>query len=185
MDYLLGEMQLLELGHLIKTVGTMGGVVAQCDPPFSFQNIPHEQGNTIFLILDGLPVPFVLRGAEERGEASTATLYFETLQDAIEPKELVGARFAIPEEELSEEEEDAAQQNLSLDGLVGCTLVDQHQALVGEILDYEQYSYNTLLVVARPSGEEVLVPIHPDLIEKFPSEDEPVLQLQIADGLWE
>ena len=163
----------------------MGGVVAQCEPPSSFQNIPHEQGNTIFLILDGLPVPFVLRGAEERGEGSTATLYFETLQDAIEPKELVGAVFALPEEELLEEEYDDEQENMPLATLIGCTLFDQHQVLVGEIVDYEQYSYNTLLVVARPSGEEVLVPIHPDLIEKFPSEDEPVLQLQIADGLWE
>ena len=168
-------------GRLVKTIGINGGIVAQCYDPFVFEQIPHAAGDFLFISIDGLAVPFALTAAEERTDGS-AVLYFEVVHDGIPPAELVGAELLLPAAEfLAMEEEE--EEGMPLDLLIGCVLHDQAQRLVGEIVDYEQYSYSTLLVVARPSGEEVLVPIHPDLIEALPSEERPILQLQIAEGL--
>ena len=168
-------------GRLVKTIGINGGIVAQCYDPFVFEQIPHAAGDFLFISIDGLAVPFAITAAEERGDDS-AVLYFEEQHDGITPAELVGAELLLPAAEFLAIEEDE-EEGMPLDLLIGCVLHDQAQRLVGEIVDYEQYSYSTLLVVERPSGEEVLVPIHPDLIEALPSEESPVLQLQIAEGL--
>ena len=168
-------------GRLVKTIGINGGIVAQCYDPFVFEQIPHAAGDFLFISIDGLAVPFAITAAEERGDDS-AVLYFEEQHDGITPAELVGAELLLPAAEFLAIEEEA-EAGMPLDLLIGCVLHDQAQRLVGEIVDYEQYSYSTLLVVERPSGEEVLVPIHPDLIEALPSEESPVLQLQIAEGL--
>lgn len=168
-------------GRLVKTIGINGGIVAQCYDPFVFEQIPHAAGDFLFISIDGLPVPFAITAAEERGDDS-AVLYFEEWHDGITPAELVGAELLLPAAEFLAIEEDD-EEGMPLDLLIGRLLHDQEQRLVGEIVDYEQYSYSTLLVVERPSGEEVLVPIHPDLIQALPSEEKPVLQLQIAEGL--
>lgn len=168
-------------GRLVKTIGINGGIVAQCYDPFVFDQIPHAAGDFLFISIDGLPVPFAITAAEARGDDS-AVLYFEERHDGITPVELVGAELLLPAAEFLAIEEDE-EEGMPLDLLIGCLLHDQDQRLVGEIVDYEQYSYSTLLVVERPSGEEVLVPIHPDLIQALPSEEKPVLQLQIAEGL--
>ena len=169
-------------GRLVKTIGINGGIVAQCYDPFVFDQIPHAAGNFLFISIDGLAVPFAITAAEEHTDNS-AVLYFEVRHDGITPAELVGAELLLPTAEFLAMEEDDEEEGMPLDLLIGCVLHDQAQRLVGEIVDYEQYSYSTLLVVERPSGEEVLVPIHPDLIEALPSEESPVLQLQIAEGL--
>lgn len=168
-------------GRLVKTIGINGGIVAQCYDPFVFDQIPHAAGDFLFISIDGLAVPFAITAAEERTDNS-AVLSFEERHDGITPAELVGAELLLPASEFLAIEDDE-EEGMPLDLLIGCLLHDQDQRLVGEIVDYEQYSYSTLLVVERPSGEEVLVPIHPDLIEGLPSEEKPVLQLQIAEGL--
>ena len=168
-------------GRLVKTIGINGGIVAQCYDPFVLEQIPHAAGDFLFVALDGLPVPFKLVNAEERAEGSLV-LYFESGRDGLLPTELCGAELLLPVSAfLAIEEEE--EEEMPLDLLIGCTLVDQHQTLVGEVVGYEQYSYSTLLVVARPTGEEVLVPIHPDLIRRLPSAQDPSLALQIAEGL--
>ncbi len=169
-------------GRLVKTIGINGGIVAQCYDPFVFDQIPHAVGDFLFISIDGLAVPFAITAAEERTDNS-AVLYFEVRHDGITPAELVGAELLLPAAEFLAIEDDDEEEGMPLDLLIGCVLHDQALRLVGEIVDYEQYSYSTLLVVERPSGEEVLVPIHPDLIEALPSEESPVLQLQIAEGL--
>ena len=40
-----------------------------------------------------------------------------------------------------------------------------------------------LLVVERDDETEVLIPFHPDLVQKLPTQEVEILQLEIADGL--
>ena len=171
------------VGRLIKVIGVNRGIVSVWHDPFVFEQIPHQKGNFIFIAIDGLFVPFQIRESEKRADGS-AVLYFQELSDGITADELVGRELYLPAEQLQldpldEEEEDT----FSLDMFIGCHLKDQCGNAIGEIVDYEQYSLNMLLVVERANGEEVLIPFHPDLVLRLPSAETDELQLQIADGL--
>ena len=172
------------VGKLIKIIGVKQGIVSVWHDPFVFEQIPHREGDFIFVAIDGLCVPFQICRAEQRADGST-TFYFQELHDGITADELVGCELFLPENVLSEDEQKDDDDNFSLEWFVGCRLKDQNGTVIGEIVDYEQYSLSMLLVVGRENGEEVLVPFHPNLVLDMPSDDNNVLQLQIANGLLE
>lgn len=174
-----------KIGRLLKVVGMNRGIVSVWHDPFCLELIPHQAEDFIFVELDGLFVPFQIQNAEERADGATV-LYFKELSDGITADELVGCDLYLPDDLLGDNLlADGEDEAFSLDWFVGCWLIDQSGKDVGEIVDYEQYSLNMLLVVARAQGDEVLIPFHPDLVLRLPSEDAATLQLQIAEGLLE
>ena len=171
------------VGKLTKVIGTNKGIVSVWHDPFIFAQIPHEQGDFIFIALDGLYVPFQLLDAKERPDGS-AILYFSELNDGITVDELVGNELYLPPDSIAlDGEEEEVDELFDLEHFIGHRLIDQHGTEIGAIIDYELYSLNQLLVVERAEGSEVLIPIHPDLVLHFPTSDTDALQLQIADGL--
>lgn len=171
------------VGRLVKVVGSKRGIVTVWHDPFIFEQIPHQTGDFLFVALDGLPVPFQICAAEDRADNS-AILYFEELPDSITADELTGCELYLPAEQLlNDETDDESYNDFSLKYFVGCTLQDQRGRVIGQIVDYEQYSLNMLLVVERDDETEVLIPFHPDLVQKLPTQEVEILQLEIADGL--
>ena len=171
------------VGRLVKIVGSKRGIVTVWHDPFIFEQIPHQEGDFLFVAIDGLPVPFQIRVAEGRADNS-AILYFEELHDGITAAELTGCELYLPADQLlNDDADDEGDEEFSLEYFVGCTLQDQRGRTIGQIVDYEQYSLNMLLVVERDDESEVLIPFHPELVHKLPTEDVEILQLEIADGL--
>ena len=168
------------VGRLVKIVGSKWGIVTVWHDPFIFEQIPHQEGDFLFVAIDGLPVPFQIRVAEGRADNS-AILYFEELPDGITADELTGCELYLPADQLLNDDE--GDEEFSLEYFVGCTLQDQRGRTIGQIVDYEQYSLNMLLVVEREDESEVLIPFHLELVHKLPTEDVEILQLEIADGL--
>lgn len=171
------------VGRLVKIVGSKRGIVTVWHDPFVFEQIPHQTGDFLFVAIDGLPVPFQIYAAEGRADNS-AILYFEELPDGITADELTGCELYLPTDQLlNDDTNNEGDEEFSLEYFIGCTLQDQHGRTIGQIVDYEQYSLNMLLVVEREDESEVLIPFHPDLVQKLPTEDVDILQLEIADGL--
>ena len=153
------------IAQVLKSNGTEGELL------ISFFDVAPEDidlQEPVFIEFDGLPVPFYFESFVQRG-TSRALVRLTGVHSLKDADELAGASvYANYFEE--EEEED----------LTGWTVKDAHGTVVGTVTDYEDIPGNTCLWVKRPSGEEVLLPFHEDLIISLA---DGVLTLQIPEGL--
>ena len=155
------------IAQVLKSNGTEGELLV------SFFDIAPEDidlQEPVFIHCDGLPVPFYFESFRQRGNnrALVRLTGVRSLQDA---DELSGA--ALWADYFEEETEE---------DLTGWTVADENGAAVGIIADYEDIPGNTCLWVRRPSGEEVLLPFHPDLLVSA-DENTRTLRLRIPEGL--
>ena len=124
----------------------------------------------VFIEFDGLPVPFYFESFTQRG-VNRALVRLTGVRSLKDADELSGVPiFADYFEEEAE------------DDLTGWTVLSPEGALVGTVTDYEDIPGNTCLWVKRPSGDEILLPLHEDLVIGLdPSTT--TLTLTIPDGL--
>lgn len=125
----------------------------------------------VYIEDDGLPVPYFFESFQRRG--NTKALVRLTGVRSLEDAEELCGRSVYAD---YFEDEDGPES------FEGWQLIDQEGNTVGTITGYEDIPGNLCLAVETPSGEEVLVPFHEDLlIEADP--DSQVLRLTIPEGL--
>ena len=137
------------IAQVLKSNGTDGELL------ISFFDVAPEDidlQEPVFIEFDGLPVPFYFESFTQRG-VNRALVRLTGVRSLKDADELSGAPiFADYFEEEAE------------DDLTGWTVFSPEGALVGTVTDYEDIPGNTCLWVKRPSGEEVLLPLHEDLV---------------------
>ncbi len=149
---------------VLKSWGAAGQVVLSLDA-----NDPRdlESEEPVFIEFDGLPVPFYFESVEPKG--GRFIVKFEDVDSLEEAEELVGRTVTLSDEE--EEEEDS---------LIGLQVRDaRSRRIIGEIVDFNDYSGNVTITVDTENGE-VLLPLHEDLIVGIHDD---VITLGIPDGL--
>ena len=153
------------IAQVLKSNGTEGELL------ISFFDVAPEDidlQEPVFIEFDGLPVPFYFESFVQRG-TSRALVRLTGVHSLKDADELAGA--SVYADYFEEEEEE---------DLTGWTVKDAQGTVVGTVTDYEDIPGNTCLWVKRPSGEEVLLPFHEDLIISLA---DGVLTLQIPEGL--
>ena len=155
------------IAQVLKSNGTDGELL------ISFFDVAPEDidlQEPVFIEFDGLPVPFYFESFTQRG-VNRALVRLTGVRSLKDADELSGVPiFADYFEEEAE------------DDLTGWTVLSPEGALVGTVTDYEDIPGNTCLWVKRPSGDEILLPLHEDLVIGLdPSTT--TLTLPIPDGL--
>ena len=149
---------------VLKSWGAAGQVVLSLDADDP-RDLESEE--PVFIEFDGLPVPFYFESVEPKG--GRFIVKFEDVDSLEEAEELVGRTVTLSDEE--EEEEDS---------LIGLQVRDaRSRRIIGEIVDFNDYSGNVTITVDTEKGE-VLLPIHEDLIVGIHDD---VITLDIPDGL--
>lgn len=148
--------------RILKSYGTEGGVIVSAPEV----DIEERANEPVFIIFDGLPVPFFIEEVTPRGGAK----YFVKLEDidSLEAaEELVGK-----DADFEEDDEDYA------DEIIGYTLCSQTGTPVGKITAYEDIPGNPCLEIEGGT----LVPCPDELIVKVDNRKRKIW-LEIADGL--
>ena len=149
---------------VLKSWGAAGQVVLSLDADDP-RDLKSEE--PVFIEFDGLPVPFYIESVEPKG--GRFIVKFEDVDSLEEAEELVGRTVTLSDEE--EEEEDS---------LIGLQVRDaRSRRIIGEIVDFNDYSGNVTITVDTENGE-VLLPLHEDLIVGIHDD---VITLDIPDGL--
>ncbi len=149
---------------VLKSWGAAGQVVLSLDADDP-RDLESEE--PVFIEFDGLPVPFYFESVEPKG--GRFIVKFEDVDSLEEAEELVGRTVTLSDEE--EEEEDS---------LIGLQVRDaRSRRIIGEIVDFNDYSGNVTITVDTENGE-VLLPLHEDLIVGIHDD---VITLGIPDGL--
>lgn len=166
--------KMLKIAKVLKSNGTEGEIV------ISFLGILPEDIDTtepVFIFFDGLPVPFYFESLVKKGnkKAIARMTGIRTLADA---DEISGADIYADEENL-----DIEYNEDDLSFLTGWKLADSEGNVKGSITGFLDIPENPCLEVLSAEKNEVLVPVHEDLIINIDDERE-MLVMRIPDGLF-
>ena len=179
-----------QIAQVLKSNGTDGELV------MSFRSIAPEDINLqdpVFIIFDGLPVPFFIESFAKRGQ-SKALVRLTDICSQEDVEEIVGKGVFIDEETLPE-------MSIEEDGyaaLVGWTVLTPAENIldnpemsdeqdepalveVGEITDFIDIPKNPCIEVETINGA-VMIPLHEDFIISLDPEYQELI-MQIPAGL--
>ena len=173
---------MLQIAQVLKSNGTDGELV------LGFREIAPEDINLqepVFIIFDGLPVPFYIESFTKRGNTK-ALVRLTDICSQEDVEEIAGKAVYVEDESLPE-------MSLEEDGfaaLVGWMLLtpvgevsteDFEVAEVGEITDFIDIPNNPCIEVETENGA-VMIPLHEDLILSIDPEYQEII-MQIPAGL--
>ena len=160
---------MLRIAQVLKSNGTEGELL------ISFFDVAPEDidlQEPVYIEIDGLPVPFYFESFTQRG-TGRALVRLTGVRSLKDADELAGK--AILADYFEEDDENS---------LTGWTVVDESIGIVGVVSDYEDIPGNTCIWVRRPDGNEVLLPLHEDLIQWMDPASRQI-SLTIPEGLLE
>ena len=175
---------MLQIAQVLKSNGTDGELV------LGFRDIAPEDINLqepVFIIFDGLPVPFYIESFTKRGNTK-ALVRLTDIRSMEDVEEIAGKAVYVEDDQIPE-------MSLEEDGfaaLVGWTLLtpeipdqvgDDDMSLieVGEITEFYDIPNNPCIEVETENGA-VMIPLHEDLILSIDPEYQEII-MQIPAGL--
>jgi 16S rRNA processing protein RimM len=176
-----GYDNLQQIAQVLKSNGTDGELV------MGFREIAPEDINLnepVFIIFDGLPVPFFIESFTKRGN-SKALVRLTDIRSMEDVEEIAGKAVFIEEDNLPE-------MTLEDDGyaaLVGWMVLtpekpedrDSDLYEIGEITDFIDIPNNPCIEVETENGA-IMIPLHEDLILSVDPEYQEII-MQIPAGL--
>lgn len=160
------------IGRIIKTHGFKGVVTIKTDSAIP-DNITELE--SVFLEIDGKPVPFFIESVERAGPG-IIRVKFSGYDSADKISEFIGCSVLMTHESLPE------NFTTDLTSLRGYKLLSCTGAAVGIIKDIINNPGQSLLNVRSESGKEMLIPLHEDLIRKI-DPDKKILTMIFPEGL--
>ena len=165
----------LRIARVLKSYGTEGEILV------GFRERDPEDLNLkepVFIVFDGLPVPFFIESLKPKG-TSKALLRLTGVRSLRDAEELSGMEILARRSSLNGENDE--DEELSVEDLIGWSLLGKDGVKVGEITDFEPIPGNTCLYV-ETDGDTVMVPLHDDLIIDVDEESQ-TLTLDLPEGL--
>ena len=179
-----GYDNLQQVAQVLKSNGTDGELV------LGFRDIDPEDINLkepVFIIFDGLPVPFFIESFVRRGN-SKALVHLTDICSMEDVEEIAGKVVYMEEESLPE----LSLEEDGYEALIGWILLtpvempdqvghDEELYEVGEITDFIDIPNNPCIEVDTKNGA-VMIPLHEDLILSIDPENLEII-MQIPAGL--
>lgn len=146
---------------------------------FTFTDDIFDRADNDYLVclIDGILVPFFLEEYRFRSD-STALVKFEGIDTAERARVFTNIEVYFPKE-YAEEESDLSE--LSWNYFIGFRLDDIHHGLLGEVVDVDTLTINTLFVIDH-HGDELLVPAREEFIVGIDQEQK-LITVDLPEGL--
>jgi 16S rRNA processing protein RimM len=160
------------LGTITKLHGYEGAVTVRLEKTFT-ENIPDME--SVFLEIEGKPVPFFVSESDYPG-GNILRMKFEGYDSAEKVVEFSGCRVFLSKKQpgtISYEKNE---------GLTGYKLYLADNSLIGEIHELIENPGQILLVVKSENGQELLIPLHEDLVVKVDKKKSSII-MDLPEGL--
>lgn len=171
--------ELIPVATVNKTHGIRGELSVTVDP-----DVAMEPGMCLITPVEGIPVPFFVASLRPRS-ADTFLITLDGIDSDIKASFFTGATFyADPKviDNSGEDSEDDESEGFYASMLIGMKLRDTDGSQIGTISDIDDSTQNVLLIVDRPDGSTVMVPLANDLITDY-NTDEGSIEMNIPAGL--
>lgn len=175
------EEEIIEVGKFFKPHGLKG----ELNVTTIYDAGILEEGYPLIVDIDGIFVPFYAEGVRPKGNFSSL-VKLESIDDKDKAAALVNKKIYMLRKDVAlylDMEESELEDETDI---VGYTLRDTEGNKIGKIVDIDDSTDNVLLCV-RPDesdepDEEILVPMHEDLIEAIDEELQEIT-MQLPEGL--
>ncbi len=146
---------------------------------FSFTDDVFDRvdGDYLICLLDGIFVPFFIEEYRFRSE-STALVKLEGVDTAERARLFTNIEVYFP---LKYADESPADEEFTWESFIGFQIEDIHHGHLGEVVDVDDSTLNTLFVVDY-KGNELLIPAQEELITDI-NPDKKVITVNLPEGL--
>lgn len=167
------EEEVYPIGRFNKPHGIHGEVL------FTFTDDVFDRSECDYVVcsMDGILVPFFITSCRFRSD-SLALIKLEGVETAEQAKRFTNVPVYFP---LSYADPDDEGMIPSWACLMGFRIIDRHVGDVGQVVEVDQSTINTLFVVER-DGHELLIPAQEDFITAI-DRDHRVVSMDLPDGL--
>ena len=162
------------LGRITKLSGYEGAVAVKLEKIFT-ENIP--QMESVFLEIDGSPVPFFISEMEYTG-ADILKLTFEGYNSIEKVSEFAGCRIFLTSSVNSK------NKNHETQTLIGYIVIGPVDEKIGSISEIIPNNGQWLLNVISPDRKNILIPFHEHFILRI-DRREKIVVMDIPEGLLE
>ena len=131
----------------------------------------------LICLLDGIFVPFFIEEYRFRSD-STALVKLEGIDTAERARMFTNVEVYFPVKH-AEEAEDG---ELSWNFFVGFRMEDVRHGELGEVVEVDTTTVNTLFVVEQEDGEELLIPAQEEFIVEI-SQEKKLITVELPEGL--
>jgi len=163
------------LGRITKVSGYEGAVAVKVEKIFT-ENIP--QMESVFLEIEGRPVPFFISGLEYSG-ADILKLWFEGYDTVEKVGEFTGCRIFLTDEVIDEKNQKSDNQLL-----IDYQVYTKESILLGPISEIISNNGQWLLNIVSLNKKNVLIPFHEDFIISIDKRKK-IVVMDIPEGLLE
>ncbi len=166
---------LTEIGTITKIHGLRGNVVVQCEEVL----LEDFEGEPVFLILEGGPVPFFITpdSVRTRGGASYL-LHFDGVDTEKEALRLVGATVMVETSLIDDEESDDPTDIYRFIGYHTCDVNTQQIGVVDDVVDYS----GNIVLTLNVSDTEVLLPLGDEFVLDV-DDDKRIVYVSVPEDL--
>ena len=163
--------------YRIGTLGKPHGVKGEIAFSFEDDVFDREEADCLFIVIDGLLVPFFIEEYRFRSDES-ALMKFEDIDTQDKARNLTGNEVYFPRS-LS----DGSDENVSWAEIFGFEVVDKNtNKTIGIIKSVDDSTINTLFEIETNDGKDVLIPANEDLIHEADMENRRI-KMFIPEGL--
>jgi len=162
------------LGQITKVSGFEGAVTVRLERSF-IDNIP--QVESVFLVIDGRPVPFFISESEYSG-GDTLKIKFLYYDKTEKVNEFKGCKIYLTSDQ------PAAEKGDDFGDLTGYRVYNDENLLLGQVEEVIQNPGQWLLNITSPDKKELLFPLHEDLIIRI-DDKKKIMILKMPEGLLE
>ena len=131
----------------------------------------------LICLLDGIFVPFFIEEYRFRSD-STALVKLEGIDTAERARMFTNVEVYLPVKH-AEEAEDG---ELSWNFFVGFRMEDVRHGELGEVVEVDTTTVNTLFVVEQEDGEELLIPAQEEFIVEI-NQEKKLITVELPEGL--
>lgn len=163
------------IGKFTRTHGVQGEMA------LSFTDDVFDRVNCPYLVcdMDGILVPFFIEEYRFKSN-SVALIKFERIETSEDAAIFTNKEVYFPKS-YAEQTEDG---EYSWQYFIDFTAEDANHGYLGTLVAVDESTINTLFIVERPNGEELLIPAQEDFIEKL-DHDKRIIKFNLPDGLLE
>lgn len=168
----MGDAGFFEIGYIQRTHGINGELAMSISSALEFNP---EDLESVFLDIDGIPVPFFITRIRLLNQGK-AIVKFDEVDSIEQAQELCATRVMIPSDSVQDNDE------IYLSDLIGYRVVDSDSKEIGIITDYTEYSLNATFEIETRDGKRILIPAAEELIVEVDTSSK-LLEMTLPEGL--
>jgi 16S rRNA processing protein RimM len=164
--------ELIRAGQIFKPHGLKG----ELSFGLSNSSLEAESDFFIFLLVDGIPVPFYVTSVRMKSE-ETGLIMLDGVVNEEQARELAGSDIYLQQYQIS----DANDDEMAVEMLIGYTLIEEQAGEIGVISSIDTTTENTLFVI-ESGDDEILIPVVEAYILSIDQEQK-IIEMSLPEGL--